>query len=151
MAEWYAQIKGQRYGPVGEQQIRDWLFEGRLAPTDVVWSEGMSSWVRAVDMFPEDRPSYSLPHRGSTVLTLGILGLVVTPICGIIAWVMANNDLRQMDAGQMDPAGRGSTQSGKTCGMISVILACVAVGILLILLLIGLAAGAAAAPHMRFP
>jgi len=32
------------------------------------------------------------PHRGTTVLVLGIRGLVVCPICGIIAWVMAKGD-----------------------------------------------------------
>jgi len=62
------------------------------------------------------------PHRGVVVLVLGILGIVVCFICGIIAWVMGNNDLRQMDAGAMDPSGRGMTQAGKICGMISVIL-----------------------------
>ena len=43
------------------------------------------------------------PHRASMVLVLGILGLVVCFICGIIAWVMGNADLREMDAGRMDP------------------------------------------------
>ena len=62
------------------------------------------------------------PHRGVVVLVLGILGLVCCFICGIIAWVMGNNDLREMAAGTMDSAGRGMTQAGKICGMISVIL-----------------------------
>jgi hypothetical protein len=62
------------------------------------------------------------PHRGGIVLALGILGIVVCFICGIIAWVMGKNDLREMDAGIMDPSGRGLTQAGKICGMISVIL-----------------------------
>ena len=65
------------------------------------------------------------PHRGVVVLVLGILGLTVCFICGIIAWVMGNNDLREMAAGTMDPSGRGITQAGKICGMISVILAIV--------------------------
>lgn len=62
------------------------------------------------------------PHRGGIVLALGILGLVVCFICGIVAWVMGKNDLRQMDAGIMDRSGRGLTQAGKICGMISVVL-----------------------------
>lgn len=62
------------------------------------------------------------PHRGAVVLVLGILGLVCCFICGIIAWVMGNNDLREMAAGTMDSTGRGLTQAGKICGMISVIL-----------------------------
>ena len=78
------------------------------------------------------------PHRGVVVLVLGILGLVVCFICGIIAWVMGNNDLREMDAGAMDPTGRGLTQAGKICGMISVILAIIGIvfGLLMIVLMV---------------
>ena len=79
------------------------------------------------------------PHRGTAILVLGIIGLavgllgsfccgifgIVGCICGIIAWVMANNDLKEMAAGTMDPTGRGLAQAGKICGIISVILAIV--------------------------
>jgi len=81
------------------------------------------------------------PHRGVAVLVLGILGIVVCVICGIIAWVMGNNDLREMAAGTMDPSGRGLTQAGKICGMISVILTIV---VLCIWALIAMFAGAGA-------
>lgn len=73
--------------------------------------------------------------RGGAVLALGILGIVVCFICGIIAWVMGNNDLREMDEGTMDASGRGLTQAGKICGMISVILWLVGLGILLLIVL----------------
>lgn len=62
------------------------------------------------------------PHRASTVLVLGILGIVVCFICGIVAWSMANKDLKMMDAGQMDPAGRDQTNTGKICGIVGTIL-----------------------------
>ena len=75
------------------------------------------------------------PHRGVVVLVLGILGIVVCFICGIIAWVMGNGDLREMAAGTMDPSGRGMTQAGKICGMISVILAIVGICIWLLIML----------------
>jgi hypothetical protein len=79
------------------------------------------------------------PHRGTAILVLGIVGLVIGLfgsiccgifgiagcICGIIAWVMANKDLKEMAAGRMDPSGRGMAQAGKICGIISVILAIV--------------------------
>jgi len=73
------------------------------------------------------------PHRGVVILVLGILGLVVCFICGIIAWVMGNTDLREMREGRMDPSGMGLTNAGRICGMISVILAIVGVilGVLL--------------------
>ena len=60
------------------------------------------------------------PHRGTLILVLGILGIVMCGIfTGIPAWIMGSNDLKEMDAGTMDPAGRGQTQAGKICGMIS--------------------------------
>jgi hypothetical protein len=66
------------------------------------------------------------PHRGTLILVLGILGLVV---CGVFtaipAWIMGSNDLKEMDAGTMDPSGRGPTKAGKICGIIGVILSIV--------------------------
>jgi hypothetical protein len=74
-------------------------------------------------------------HRGAAVLTLGILGLAVCGICGIIAWVMGNSDMREIDSGVMDPAGRGMTQAGKICGIIGCILNLVGIVIFLIIML----------------
>lgn len=92
-------------------------------------------------------PQQMVPHRGGAVLTLGILGLVVCVICGIIAWVMGNNDLRAMREGRMDPSGEGMTRAGKICGMIGTILACVAVVAYVLVLILAIGAGA---HHSRF-
>lgn len=86
-------------------------------------------------------PQYSTqqtlrPHRGTVILVLGILGIVCCFICGIIAWVMGSNDLKEMSAGRMDATGQGLTQAGKICGMISVILQIL--GFVLWFLLMGL-------------
>src|SRR5438552_1150288 len=70
----------------------------------------------------DDRPKYVAPHRGAAVLTLGILGLCVCLVCGIIAWVMGNTDLRAMREGRMDRSGEGMTNAGRICGMVSVAL-----------------------------
>ncbi len=77
------------------------------------------------------------PHRGVLILVLGILGIVCCFICGIVAWVMGNGDLREMAAGRMDPSGQGLTQAGKICGMISVILLIVVIVIQIIMVLLG--------------
>lgn len=79
------------------------------------------------------------PHRGGLILALGILGLVCCFICGIIAWVMGSNDLKEMAAGRMDPAGQGLTQAGKICGMISVILQIIGLAIWLLFMSLGIA------------
>ena len=62
------------------------------------------------------------PHRGTLVLVLGILGLVVCAPVGIAAWVMGNGDLKLMDAGQMDSTGRSITNAGRICGIIASVL-----------------------------
>lgn len=62
------------------------------------------------------------PHRGTLILVLGILSLVVCGPLGIAAWIMGNADLREIDAGLMDPEGRGTTQAGKICGIIACVL-----------------------------
>jgi len=81
------------------------------------------------------------PHRGTVVLVLGILGLVLCAPLGIAAWVMGSGDMREMDAGTMDPAGRGTTQAGKICGMIGTILFAISLVIFGIIFMFGLAAG----------
>lgn len=82
------------------------------------------------------------PHRGGVILALGILGLVVCFICGIFAWIMGRNDLWEMDMGRMDPSGRGLTQAGRICGIVSVILP-IAVICLWLLMAILIGAGSA--------
>jgi len=91
------------------------------------------------------------PHRGTLILVLGILGLVVCLICGIIAWVMGNADIKDMEAGRMDPSGLGMTKAGKICGMISVILQIVLFAIWLLVFVIIGAAGVAGAAGSRHP
>lgn len=126
MDQWYANIAGQQYGPVPFETLQQWVREGRVTSADLVWSPGMPQWRPAggveglglggsgVAAGPSLRP-----HRGATVLVLGILGLALCFILGIIAWVMGNNDLRDIDAGVMDASGRGLTQAGRVCGIIS--------------------------------
>jgi hypothetical protein len=63
------------------------------------------------------------PHRGTLILVLGILSLAgCTIFTGIPAWIMGNNDLKEMRAGTMDPEGQQLTNIGKILGMVSCIL-----------------------------
>jgi hypothetical protein len=76
------------------------------------------------------------PHRGTLILVLGILSFV---LCGIFtaipAWIMGANDLKEMDAGLMDPSGRSMTNAGRILGIIAVVL-------FVVIIVIGVAAGA---------
>lgn len=136
MAQWYAQVGTERYGPTSEEEMRSWVEQGRITAGDMVWSEGMANWVAAGEAFPAVRPamvasspaypsvaSSYMPHRGAAVLVLGILGLATgCGILGIIAWVMGTKDLRLMAAGQMDRAGESTTKAGRICGIIAALL-----------------------------
>ncbi|MBI5819780.1 MAG: DUF4190 domain-containing protein [Verrucomicrobia bacterium] len=62
------------------------------------------------------------PHRGTLILVFGILSLVFCAPLGIVAWIMGNGDLKQMDAGTMDPSGRSNTNAGRICGIIGTVL-----------------------------
>lgn len=98
-----------------------------------------------MSQMPPPMPTGVQPHRGTMILVLGILGIVLCVICGIIAWVMANNDLRAMQAGQMDRSGEGLTKAGKICGIVGVILWGLYILVNIAILLLALIAGGAAA------
>lgn len=80
------------------------------------------------------------PHHGLAVLVLGIVALAlawwyVGLIPGIIALVMANQDLAAMEAGAMDPAGRDYTRAGRLCAIVAIAIAAVLVLLVLVPLL----------------
>ena len=56
------------------------------------------------------------PHRATLVLGLGIVGLLCCGPLGIVAYIFGKNDLAEMDAGVMDPSGRGTTNVGQDPG-----------------------------------
>jgi hypothetical protein len=63
------------------------------------------------------------PHRGTIILTLGILSIFIAPlILGTIAWILGNNDLRAIHEGRMDPEGESQTRTGRNIGMVMVCL-----------------------------
>ena len=146
MAQWYCRVGGQQYGPITEEALRQWLREGRVGSSDLVWSEGMAQWLPASQVsgltvgaaVPPGPPFQAVrPHRGAMVLIFGILGLVCCLLFGIAAWVMGSKDLAELQAGRMDISGQGITRAGKICGIISVILAIVGIIVQIILVAVG--------------
>jgi hypothetical protein len=68
------------------------------------------------------------PHRGTMILVFGILSLICCPIIfGVLAIFMGQADLKEMDAGRMDPSGRGTTKAGVILGIIGLVLGVVGV------------------------
>ena len=97
-------------------------------------------------MPPPTQPMQPMqPHRGVMILVFSILSWFICVIFGIVAWILANNDLRAMEEGRMDPTGEGLTKAGKIVSIISVILTVVGIVVGILFLVLGMIAAAAAA------
>ncbi len=88
-------------------------------------------------------PQYIYPSRSGTILTLGILSLVVCAICGPIAWAMGNEELRRIAAGQTPPHQQGNVTAGKICGIVGT---CI-MGLAIVFVILGVIAGLSAESH----
>jgi len=66
--EWFYTNDGQQMGPVSIAGLRELAARGGLQPSDLVWTEGMSTWAPAGDsrgLFPStSTASCSRPARG---------------------------------------------------------------------------------------
>lgn len=76
--------------------------------------------------------------KGTTILILGILGLVCCSPLGVAAFFMGNTALKEIDAAPGRYSNRGVVQAGRICGIISCVL--LALSILWLFALGGLAA-----------
>ena len=57
--------------------------------------------------FPESTP-YPESSQASTALVISIVGLVCCQVLGIVAWVMAHNELEAIKAGRRNPVNEGT-------------------------------------------
>lgn len=132
---------GEEYGPISAIDVREWQNQGRMNSESLVRYEDSEDWL-PLSNFPElsstpqpptqqDSQNFQ-PHRGTMILIFGILGVSCCFPFGIAAWVMGHADMKLIDSGEMDPTGRGMTNGGKICGIISVILTVIGCGLNLI-------------------
>ena len=63
-----------------------------------------------------------LPHRGTLVLVMGILSWFLCCVFGVVAWYLGSQDIKQMNAGRMDPSGLSLTKAGYWIGVCSILL-----------------------------
>ena len=86
--------------------------------------------------FPPGRPAYDHP-KATTILVMGILGLVLCQVLGPFAWSMGSKALREIDASQGTLGGRETVNIGRILGIVSTVL--LGLGILAVLLVLVLA------------
>lgn len=69
---------------------------------------------------------YGMPQQdhpdATTVLVLGILGLVVCGIIAPFAWSKGNKALQEIEASGRTIGGHGMVQAGRICGIVGTIL-----------------------------
>ena len=129
---------GEEYGPISAIDVREWQNQGRMNNESLVRYSNSRDWKPLSDFSELNSPTPTptptpapaptqqggqdfQPHRGSMILTFGIIGVACCFPFGIAAWVMGHSDIKSIDSGVMDPSGRSMTNGGKICGIISVI------------------------------
>ena len=97
---------------------------------------------------PGQQPQWNTPHpgpgqqatrehpSGTTVLVLGILGLVVCGILAPVAWIKGNTAKREMDAQpNVTWTNRGSVTTGRILGIVGT--AIIVLGIVVVVIAVG--------------
>lgn len=84
--------------------------------------------------FPSESGAYPESSQATTVLVLGILGVVVCGILAPIAWSMGTKELEAIDGGRRPPENRGTANAGRILGIIGTVL--LAIGIIFLILFI---------------
>lgn len=86
--------------------------------------------------FPAESGAYPEASQATTVLVLGILGIVICGILAPFAWAMGNKELAAIDAGRRPPENRGTANAGRILGIIGSVLLIVGL-VFLVLLVVG--------------
>lgn len=149
MDKWHCAINGRKYGPVSAQDLRNWLAEGRLKPTDHVWTEGMSDWAPyntvaelnagippRPGVAPVQVPAQTAPQPGNGLAVAGmILGIVSIPL--ICLWPIGL--LCAVVGLCLSVPGKNrakETNTGAGMAIAGIVTSCVTLGLLLIVLAI---------------
>lgn len=92
----------------------------------------------------DGRRSRVAPHRGVTILVLGLVSWFLCAVCGLfgvicgaIAYSMGTHDLKEMDAGRMDDEGRTLTQIGRIVALLQIILSVLMIVVAVVMIVIG--------------
>jgi hypothetical protein len=83
--------------------------------------------------FP-DTPAYPESSQATTALVLGILGIICCAPLGVVAWIMANNELEGIRGGRRNPANEGTANASRILGIVGTVL--LGLGLIALVLLI---------------
>jgi hypothetical protein len=145
MSQWNCAINGQKYGPVSEEDLKQWIEQKRLSPSDMVWTDGMAEWQKA-----ESVPAFSacfaaasnvppisgIPSNYAAVAQENAPGAVASMVCGIVGCMVPctglilgiialNNYKKAMASIHRFPqkyGGEGLCTAGKVTGIIAIVM-----------------------------
>lgn len=92
----------------------------------------------------QQQPPYFVPPnhpQATTVLVLGILGIVVCGVLGPFAWTMGNRVVAEIDASGGRVGGRTEANVGRILGIVATALLAVSLVALVGILVLGAAVG----------
>lgn len=95
--------------------------------------------------FPPGRPVQDHP-QATTILVLGILGLVLCQVLGPFAWSMGSKALREIDASQGMLGGRETVNIGRILGIVATVLLGLAILAFMLVLVVAVAGTVSTAP-----
>jgi len=89
---------------------------------------------------PPDHP------QTTTILILGICGLVVCQVLGPFAWSMGNKAMREIDASQGQIGGRDTVNVGRILGMVATALLVLGIVAVLFFVVLGIGLASTSSP-----
>ena len=54
--QWYIAREGKQHGPLSDVEMRTFVAQGHLKPTDLIWRPGFADWRPAPAVFPFQQP-----------------------------------------------------------------------------------------------
>lgn len=61
--QWYIAREGKQHGPLSDVEMRTFVAQGHLKPTDLIWRPGFADWRPAPAVFPFQQPAMPpAPH-----------------------------------------------------------------------------------------
>lgn len=84
--------------------------------------------------YPEGPPNAS---NAVTALVLGILGIVLCPLLGPVAWVLGRKGEQEIDSSGGAVGGRGLATTGKVLGIVGTVLILIVAVALVALVAVG--------------
>lgn len=74
MTAYHVSRNGKTLGVYPESDARDYYAQGRISPNDLLWREGMPTWVAASEVFGAATPAPPMPAFSSTPTPQGSFG-----------------------------------------------------------------------------